>query len=291
MHPFVNSFNPAIAPPWQTRTDWDAFTTIAAAFSGLAAHPPGRAHATWSPRRCCTTRPDELATPHGRVRDWKAGDCEPVPGSRCPSSSRSSATTARSPTRWPRSARCWTPSAPTTKGVTFEVDKELEYLRHKNGTVRGGVADGRPVDRPRRAGVRGDPGAVRHHQRPPRHPGLPAPWRAAPARSSPTSPPSTRASRSPSPTPSPGRSPVITSPEWSGSESGGRRYSPFTINVERLKPWHTLTGRQHFFLDHDWIAELGEWLPVYRPPLNMHALFGEPRGRRRRASSASPCAT
>ena len=71
--------------------------------------------------------------------------------------------------------------------------------------------------------------------------------------------------------------PVITSPEWSGSETGGRRYSPFTINVERLKPWHTLTGRQHFFLDHDWIAELGEWLPVYRPPLNMHALFGEPQ--------------
>ncbi|WP_369028624.1 hypothetical protein, partial [Nocardia farcinica] len=28
--------------------------------------------------------------------------------------------------------------------------------------------------------------------------------------------------------------PVITSPEWSGSETGGRRYSPFTINTERL---------------------------------------------------------
>jgi len=70
--------------------------------------------------------------------------------------------------------------------------------------------------------------------------------------------------------------PVITSPEWSGSESGGRRYSPFMINVERLKPWHTLTGRQHFYLDHDWMAELGENLPVYRPPLSMGALFGEP---------------
>jgi nitrate reductase alpha subunit len=70
--------------------------------------------------------------------------------------------------------------------------------------------------------------------------------------------------------------PVITSPEWSGSEHGGRRYSPFTINVERLKPWHTLTGRMHFFLDHDWMTEAGENLPVYRPPLDMHALFGEP---------------
>ena len=37
MHPFVHAFNPAIAPPWQTRTDFDAFHAIAAAFSGLAA--------------------------------------------------------------------------------------------------------------------------------------------------------------------------------------------------------------------------------------------------------------
>lgn len=71
--------------------------------------------------------------------------------------------------------------------------------------------------------------------------------------------------------------PVITSPEWSGSESGGRRYTAFTLNTEHLKPWHTLTGRQHFFLDHDWIHELGEALPVYRPPLDMNKLFGEPR--------------
>ena len=32
----------------------------------------------------------------------------------------------------------------------------------------------------------------------------------------------------------------------------------------------------HFYLDHDWMTELGEGLPVYRPPLNMAALFAEP---------------
>ena len=69
--------------------------------------------------------------------------------------------------------------------------------------------------------------------------------------------------------------PVITSPEWSGSESGGRRYSPFTINIERKKPFHTLTGRQQFYVDHDWFLGMGEMLPVYRPPLNMTELFGE----------------
>ena len=85
--------------------------------------------------------------------------------------------------------------------------------------------------------------------------------------------------------------PVITSPEWSGSEHGGRRYSPFTINVERLKPWHTLTGRQHFYLDHDWMHELGEELPVFRPPLDMHTLLRRAAARPTTVSSSSPCAT
>lgn len=34
--PFVHSFNAAISPPWETRTDWNIFKTIAAAFSELA---------------------------------------------------------------------------------------------------------------------------------------------------------------------------------------------------------------------------------------------------------------
>src|SRR5206468_1551112 len=32
----------------------------------------------------------------------------------------------------------------TTKGVTFDPEHAVEYLKGKNGTVRGGVADGRP---------------------------------------------------------------------------------------------------------------------------------------------------
>lgn len=62
-----------------------------------------------------------------------------------------------------------------------------------------------------------------------------------------------------------------------GQGGPDRRYSPFTINVEHDKPWHTLTGRQHFYLDHDWMHEFGEALPVYRPPLDISRLFGEPR--------------
>ena len=69
--------------------------------------------------------------------------------------------------------------------------------------------------------------------------------------------------------------PVITTPEWSGSEHGGRRYSAFVVNVEHAKPWHTLTGRMHYYLDHDWMRDMGESLPTFRPPLDFACLYGE----------------
>lgn len=68
---------------------------------------------------------------------------------------------------------------------------------------------------------------------------------------------------------------VITSPEWSGSESGGRRYSPFTINIERKKP-SPHAHRAPAVLPRPRLdPRHGEALPVYRPPLNMTELFGE----------------
>ncbi len=163
----------------------------------------------------------------------------------------------------------------TTKGVTFRVEKEVEYLRHKNGTVRGGVADGRPSlarDVHACEAILALSGTTNGHLATQGFRTLEARTgtRLADLAAEHEGKQVTFADTQAGPVP------VITSPEWSGSESGGRRYSPFTINVERLKPWHTLTGRQHFFLDHDWMRELGENLPVFRPPLNTSALFGEP---------------
>jgi nitrate reductase alpha subunit len=44
------------------------------------------------------------------------------------------------------------------------------------------------------------------------------------------------------------------------------------MNVERLKPWHTLSGRQEIYYDHQGIRELGEALPTNKPPLDMVAI-------------------
>ncbi len=127
-----------------------------------------------------------------------------------------------------------------------------------------------------------------HHQRSPGRPGL----RGAGAadRDRPGRPGRrTRASGSRSPTPRPGRCPSITSPEWSGSEA---RWPPLLarspINTERLKPWHTLTGRQHFYLGPRLDGELGEQLPTFRPPLDMH---GAVRRTRRSGSTVGDAAS
>lgn len=275
MHPFVHSFNPAIAPPWQTRTDWDTFMTLAKKFSELAeTHLGVRQDIVAAPLLHDT--PDAMATPHGKVRDWKFGECDPIPGVTMPK-------LILVERDYPNIYAKMTSLGPlldtlgaTTKGVTFEVSKELDYLRHKNGTVRGGVADGRPsiardVDACEAilamSGTTNGHLATQGFRTLEKRTGVELADLAAENEGKQVTFADTQARPVP----------VITSPEWSGSEAGGRRYSPFTINVERLKPWHTLTGRQHFYLDHDWMLELGEGLPVYRPPLNMNALFGEPK--------------
>ena len=56
-----------------------------------------------------------------------------------------------------------------------------------------------------------------------------------------------------------------TSPLWSGLMNNGRAYAAYTYNVERLVPWRTLTGRQHFYLDQELYIAYGEHLPTYKP--------------------------
>ncbi len=64
------------------------------------------------------------------------------------------------------------------------------------------------------------------------------------------------------------------SPLWSGLMNDGRAYSAFTYNVEHLVPWRTLTGRQHFYLDHEGYIKFGEHLPTYKPSPKPEA-YGE----------------
>ena len=159
------------------------------------------------------------------------------------------------------------------KGIMLIADEEMDELRRAHGTGRGAGA-GRPlIDTPIKAGD-----AVMHMSGATNGRLATQGWRTLSKR---TGTPLVELSEEEA-----GRQitfadtqikpqPVITTPEWSGSEHGGRRYSAFVVNVEHAKPWHTLTGRMHYYLDHDWMRDMGESLPTFRPPLDFACLYGE----------------
>lgn len=275
MHPFVHAFTPAIDPPWETKTDFETFHLLAEEFSRQAqSHLGVRKDLVSVPLQHDTK--GQTAQPGGVVRDWRQEDIEAVPGQNMPVFQM----VERDYTTIAEKLSSVGPFAGTlgftVKNITYKLDKALERLAKVNGVMLGGAGNGLPAidtdaklaeailafsgttngelavqgfkDLEVRTGVKLADLAEGSEER---HITF-AQTQAAPV-------------------------PVITSPEWSGSETGGRRYAPFTINVERLKPWHTLTGRMHFFLDHDWIIDVGEQLPIYRPPLDMHRLFDEPK--------------
>ena len=274
MHPFIHSFNPAIAPPWQTRTDWEAWKTIARRFSELAAdHLGTRRDVVAKPLWHDT--PEAMATEHGVVKDWRTGEVEPVPGRTMPVLAVAERDYAAVYQKMVTIGPLLESAGMLTKGVAYDVKREVDILRRRNGVARGGPGDGQPLVETdiqmaeailHLAGVSNGHLATHGFRFLERRTGMPLADLAAEHEGKQITFADTQAAPVP----------VITSPEWSGSESGGRRYSPFTINIERGKPFHTLTGRQQFYVDHDWVLGMGEALPVYRPPLDMTSLFGEP---------------
>jgi nitrate reductase alpha subunit len=61
---------------------------------------------------------------------------------------------------------------------------------------------------------------------------------------------------------------TLISPCWSGNVNDGRAYAAWCMNVERLIPWRTLTGRQQFYVDHPYYLDFGEHLPTFKPRLD-----------------------
>ncbi|MBF6096514.1 nitrate reductase subunit alpha [Nocardia cyriacigeorgica] len=274
MHPYVHAFTPAIDPPWETRSDYEAFGAIARTFSAMA-----RTHLGTRTDVVMTTlqhdTPAAMAYPNGTEHDWRSGGEVPEPG-------KTMGPLAVVERDFTAVADKWAALGPlvdtvglNTKGVVTKPVQEADELARKFGVMNSGPAAGRPAINTAermadtilalsgttngRLSVEGFRELEKRTGRRLVHLAEGSEERRityADAQSRPV--------------------PVITSPEWSGSETGGRRYAPFTVNIEELKPFHTLTGRMHFYVDHDWIEELGEQLPTYRPPLDMARLFDEP---------------
>lgn len=271
MHPFVHSFNPAVPPPWEARTDWDAFGLIARTFAALAKDRLGvRRDLVASPILHDT--PGEIAQPHGRVRDWARGECEPLPGVTMPGFRVVERDYGAVAEQWAALGPLVERAGCAVKGASWRPVAEVEWLRGQNGRPRrDGVAAGRPrLDTAIEAaeamlaisGVSNGRLALEGFRSLEERTGLSLSELAegnaehridfADTQTQPRH--------------------VATSPEWSGIDAHDRRYAAFTINTERDKPWHTLSGRLHLYQDHEWMLELGEALPAYRPPLRAHGL-------------------
>ncbi|MPZ19903.1 MAG: nitrate reductase subunit alpha [Luteitalea sp.] len=266
LHSFFHPFTPAHDPPWEARHDWDAFKAVAAKVSELAQDhlPLPVEDVVMTPM--ITDSPDELAQPFGEIRDWSAGDVEPVPGKYFPHvhvvTRDYTKTLERYTTFGPRVCR---PNGYGAKGITTDLTHIYEQLKD-NYLV--GEKLGRPsLETPRQVAeviLRISPesdGELSHQlfTALERQCGVPLAHLVEGDRDVHHHFPDLESQ--------PRRS--LTSPHWSAVESPGRTYCPWTLNIETLKPFHTLSGRQEIYFDHRGYRELGESLPAYKPPVDM----------------------
>lgn len=269
MHPFIHPFNPAIDPPWETRTNWDQFKAIAEKFSHLAETHLGRQKDLVATALAHDT-PGEIAQPE--IMDWKYGAHEPAAGKNLPNL----AVVTRD---YPNTYKMMTALGPLAaekgmgvKGVLWKADAEYAQLKEELGRVdQPGVSQGMPKLETGRdaacailalAPETNGQTAVKSWQSVEKTSGLALSHLSREREGERiTFDGITAQPRE-----------IITSPTWSGMETEGRRYSPFVINIEQKLPFRTLTGRAQFYMDHEWMTQFGENLPVYRPPLDMEAL-------------------
>ena len=269
MHPFIHPFNPAIDPPWESRTNWEQFKAIAKKFSELAAiHLGEMKDLVATP--LMHDSPGEIAQPE--VMDWKTGEIDPIPGKTLPNL----VVVNRD---YPNTYKMMTALGPLvekvgigSKGVAWASDEEYTRLKEKLGTVlEKGVSHGMPSLETGRqvaetilalAPETNGATAVKSWKKLEEKTGLTLTHLSREREGEKFS--FSDISAQPRK--------IITSPTWSGIESEDRRYSPFVINIEEKVPFRTLTGRAQFYLDHQWMRDFGENLPLFRPPVDMHAL-------------------
>jgi nitrate reductase alpha subunit len=264
MHPFIHPLSQAIAPVWQSRTDWEIYKGLAKAFSALTlGHLGVEKDMVATPIQHDTA--GELAQPLD-VRDWKKDECEPVPGRTMPSLK----VVERD---YPNVYKRFTTLGPLLekignggKGIAWDTKHEVEFLKKLNG-VRDGLAkiesdiDACEVVLSLAPETNGEV-AVKSWQALGKITGRDHTHLAKPKEDEKIRFRDIQAQ--------PRK--IISSPTWSGIESEHVSYNAGYTNVHEYIPWRTLTGRQQLYQDHAWMRDFGEALVVYKPPVNTHTI-------------------
>jgi nitrate reductase alpha subunit len=261
LHSYIHPLTQAVPPCWESKSDWEIFKAIAEKVSGLAAvHLPGKIRDLVAVPLQHDT-PAELAQP--RVKDWKRGECEAVPGKTMPNLVVVERDYAALYRRFASFGPLARRDGIGVHGISWAIDDAydemagLESAEEWDGKRYPSV--GEAVDAAnlilRLAPETNGEMARRAFQAEEKKVGVPLADLVQGVNE-------VRCTfddlvRQPRRT--------LTTPCWTGITREGRAYSAYCLNVERLVPWRTLTGRQHLYLDHEGYIAFGEHLPTYKP--------------------------
>ncbi len=270
MHPYVHPFNPAIDPLWESRSDWDIYKTLAKAFSEMAKdYLPGTFKDVVTTPLSHDTK-QEISTPYGVVKVWSKGEIEAVPGRTMPNFAIVERNYTKIYDKYVTLGPVLEKGKVGAHGVSFGVSEQYEELKSMLGMWSDTNDDSVRANRPRIDTARNVADAIlsissatngklsqKSYEDLEEQTGMPLKDIS-----------SERATEKISflnITSQPRE--VIPTAVFPGSNKQGRRYSPFTTNIERLVPFRTLTGRQSYYVDHEVFQQFGESLPVYKPTL------------------------
>ena len=266
MHPFIHPLSRAVDAAWESRSDWDIYKGLAKRFSELCdGHLGVEKDVVAMPILHDT--PGELAQAL-HVQDWKKGEVDPIPGKTMPNF-------VEVERDYPNTYKKFTALGPLMtkvgnggKGIMWNTEKEVSFLKELNQTVsEEGVSKGLPkiesdIDAAEvvlslapetngQVAVKAWEALGKITGRDHTHLAKPKEDEKIRFRDIQAQPRK-----------------IISSPTWSGIEDEHVSYNAGYTNTHELIPWRTLTGRQQFYQDHEWMRDFGESLCVYKPPIN-----------------------
>ncbi|RUO42735.1 nitrate reductase subunit alpha [Aliidiomarina taiwanensis] len=267
MHPFIHPLTAAIDPVWEARSDWEIFKGIAKEFSRVSeGHLGVETDVVTVPIQHDT--PGEIAQPYGVAAWWK-GECEAIPGETMPN-------IVEVERDYPNTYQRFTSLGPLMdklgnggKGISWNTQAEVDFLGELNRKhVEEGANKGRPIidsaidacevilslapETNGHVAVKAWAALGEFTGRDHTHLAKPKEDETIRFRDIVAQPRK-----------------IISSPTWSGLEDEHVSYNAGYTNVHELIPWRTVTGRQQFYQDHEWMRDFGENLCVYKPPINL----------------------
>ncbi|MBS4027695.1 MAG: nitrate reductase subunit alpha [Ignavibacteriales bacterium] len=261
MHSFIHPLSAAVPPCWESKSDWDIFKAIAKKFQELAQkHFPEPVRDIVANPLAHDT-PAEIAQP--AMKDWITNEIEAIPGKTMPSFAIMTRDYKNLYNQYISFGSAVRTNGLGAHGTKYAIDDFYDTMLITRPTVSfdgktfPSLKDGEQVCDTilHLATVTNGELAYRSYKNMEEKVGLPLVQLAEKNRGTSVSYKELQSK--------PMR--LLNSPMWSGLAENGRAYAPFTYNKEALVPWRTLTGRQHFYLDHPAYIQFGEHFPTYKP--------------------------